>query len=100
MTYPRARTLQCDSELFGCCFSVYGRFGMFFFPFFLGGAMAATARVGNLLGAGDPRRARVCAKAALLGTTSVMGTILCSVIVLRHKFAYLLCQLNLPITFL
>lgn len=64
------------------------QFGMFFFPFFLGGAMAATSRVGNLLGAGDPHRARVCAKAALLGTTSVMGTILTSVIVLRHKFAY------------
>ena len=64
------------------------QFGMFFFPFFLGGAMAATARVGNLLGAGDPKRARVCAKAALLGTTTVMGTILTSVIVLRNRFAY------------
>ena len=65
------------------------QFGMFFFPFFLGGGMAATARVGNLLGAGDPQRARVCAQAAIIGTVVVQGFILSPVLFARHKFAYI-----------
>jgi MATE family multidrug resistance protein len=65
------------------------QFGMFFFPFFLGGGMAATARVGNLLGMGDPKRARISARAATIGTVVVQGTILSPVLIARHKFAYI-----------
>lgn len=65
------------------------QFGMFFFPFFLGGGMAATARVGNLLGMGDPKRARISARAATIGTVVVQGGILSPVLVARHKFAYI-----------
>ena len=65
------------------------QFGMFFFPFFLGGGMAATARVGNLLGSGDPARARISARAATVGTVVVQGAILSPVLIARHEFAYI-----------
>ena len=52
--------------------------------------MATTARIGNLLGAGEPARARLCGKAAVIGTTSTMGFgLICMLLFARNRYAYI-----------
>ena len=57
---------------------------------FMGCSMATTARVGNLLGAGQPKQARLSGKAGIYGTTSAVGLgLVLLLLFFKDRFAYI-----------
>ena len=59
------------------------QFSMVVFPFFVGGCFAATARVGNLLGAGEPELAIICSRGAIGGVMFQISVALFAVYMAR-----------------